>query len=62
MKILTWNCNGAFWKKFEELSLLDADILVIQECENPKECSHLAYKKWVNNFLWIGENKNTELA
>jgi exonuclease III len=43
MKIITWNCNGAFRKKFESLVSIDADILVIQECEDPAESKDKKY-------------------
>lgn len=58
MKIITWNCNGAFRKKFESLVDEDADILVIQECENPAETKDLNYKNWASNYLWVGDSKN----
>ncbi len=35
MKIVTWNCAGAFRRKYGTLAHFDADILVIQECEDP---------------------------
>ena len=35
MKIISWNCNGAFRKKFSKILDFDADIHVIQECEDP---------------------------
>jgi exonuclease III len=54
MKILTWNCNGAFRKKYHLLQDYDADILLIQECENPKTCADNAYTLWAKNHLWIG--------
>jgi exonuclease III len=62
MKVVTWNCNGAFRKKYEALDELNADILVIQECENPSQCSDAKYKSWANNYLWIGDNKNKGLG
>ena len=62
MKILTWNCNGALRNKFESLLEFNVDIYVIQECENPNETKHLAYKKWAENYLWIGDNKNKGLG
>ena len=62
MKIITWNCNGAFRKKFHALLEFNADILVIQECENPKESNDLEYKNWANNYLWIGDSKNKGLG
>ena len=33
IKIVSWNCNGKFREKFEEIVEEDADIYVIQECE-----------------------------
>ena len=58
MKIVTWNCNGAFRKKYSSLYQFDADILVIQECENPLESTNNEYIKWASNYLWIGEKKS----
>ena len=62
MKIVTWNCNGAFRKKFEIISSLNADLYVIQECEHPNESQHKKYEEWAENFIWIGDTKNKGLA
>jgi endonuclease/exonuclease/phosphatase family metal-dependent hydrolase len=61
MKIVTWNCNGGFRNKFQEIATLEADIYVIQECENP-EHSKGGYGKWAENYLWVGENKHKGLG
>ena len=37
IKIVSWNCKGKFREKFKEMAEEDADIHVIQECENPAE-------------------------
>ncbi|MDH3355507.1 MAG: endonuclease/exonuclease/phosphatase family protein [Chromatiales bacterium] len=58
MKIITWNCNGAFRKKYHALEDEGADILVIQECEDPAR-STKAFQRWAgSSYLWSGENKN----
>nr|MBC7613897.1 endonuclease/exonuclease/phosphatase family protein [Pseudopedobacter sp.] len=62
LKIITWNCNGAFRKKFEFLDFFDSDILIIQECEDPEKSTDLEYKKWAINYLWIGDSKNKGLG
>lgn len=57
MKILTWNCNGALRKKIESLSVFDADILVVQECEDPSRSTE-EYRAWASDYLWVGTSKN----
>lgn len=57
MRIVTWNCNGALRKKYEALKGLDADILVVQECEDPAQ-SAISYAGWAGNYLWAGRSKS----
>lgn len=62
MKLITWNCNGAFRNKFKFIKEFDADIYVIQECENPELISNSEYKEFASNHVWIGDNKNKGLG
>ncbi|WP_348944534.1 endonuclease/exonuclease/phosphatase family protein [Chitinibacter sp. FCG-7] len=57
MKIISWNCNGGLRNKTYFLDQFDADILVVQECENPVYSTH-AFRDWAGQYLWHGDNKN----
>ena len=62
MKIVSWNCNGAFRKKYPLVEALQADIYVIQECEDPRQCKEPHYAEWAGNYLWTGLNKHKGLG
>ena len=54
-KIVSWNCNGKFREKFKEILEEDADIYVIQECENPAESIDEDYREFAgDNYIWTG--------
>jgi exonuclease III len=62
MKILTWNCDGAFRNKIQAIKSLQADIVVIQECEDPNQSSDESYQEFTQNGFWIGDNKHKGLG
>lgn len=62
MRLVSWNCNGALRKKLPVLQALEADIYIVQECEDPKRCTDSNYVEWAHNSLWLGENKNRGLG
>ena len=62
MRIISWNCNGRFRDKFPLIQAYDADVYVIQECENPFVRGNKSYKNFASNFLWTGENPNKGLG
>jgi hypothetical protein len=61
MKIVTWNCNGALRNKTGSLDALDADVYVVQECENPA-LANSTYQQWAGDCLWFGTSKNRGLG
>jgi exonuclease III len=57
VKIVTWNCNLQFSRKSKLVDSFDADVLVIQECENLP----VDYKPGYQLF-WQGRNQKKGLA
>ena len=62
MRVVSWNCNGALRNKAPWLQRLEADLYIIQECEDPSRCGSEAYREWAKNHAWVGTNKNRGLG
>lgn len=62
MKLITWNCQGAFRKKAEVILQQQPDILVVQECEHPDKLDFGKNMKQPNDYLWVGDNKHKGLG
>jgi exodeoxyribonuclease-3 len=58
MRLITWNCQGAFRKKADFILPLQPDILVVQECEHPNKLKFSQTNKEPNDFYWHGDNAN----
>ena len=56
MRIVSWNCNGAFRRKFDRIGTLNADVYVIQECENPATAASAEYRDWAEHYVWAGKS------
>ena len=55
MKLVTWNCQGAFRKKAEAILELKPDILVIQECEHPDKLEFNSTVPKPNDIFWYSD-------
>lgn len=62
MKIITWNCNMAFRKKFETIISLQPDVLVLQECEGEAKLAEALKDVPVNQIFWYGNNPHKGTA
>ena len=57
MKIVTCNSQRNFINSFKEIKKENADIYVIQECENPKTTKDDEYDEFASNYIWVGDNE-----
>ncbi|MDA8692524.1 endonuclease/exonuclease/phosphatase family protein [Saprospiraceae bacterium] len=62
IKIISWNCNMAFRKKYQKLVDLKPDLLVIQECENDTKLERYLETLDYNQLIWYGDNPHKGVA
>lgn len=62
MKLLGWNCNGAFRRKYQALENFNADIWVVPKSESPAYL--LRHKSPLSSAqqLWCGQNQSKGLS
>ena len=54
MRIVTWNCAGAFRKKAGQLARFEPHLVVIQECERPEKLAFAADFQ-PESACWFGD-------
>lgn len=61
MKIVSWNCGGAFYtqEKYKKIRELDADIYVICEINNPQETDE-DYNEFMKNHYYLEQKYDVE--
>jgi exonuclease III len=62
MRIITWNCKGAFARKHDAISELRPDVLILPECERLSGIPQALGSAPVRSFQWFGDNPNKGLA
>jgi len=55
MRIIEWNCQGAFRLKNKEILELQPDILIVPECEQEYKLQFGRLTPQPNDFLWYGD-------
>jgi exodeoxyribonuclease III len=56
MRLITWNCQGAFRKKIDTILTYRPDVIVVQECENLDRLVLKPSTKKPNYQYWYGDN------
>jgi exodeoxyribonuclease III len=62
MRLVTWNCNGAYRKKAGFIADYKPDLAVIQECESLEKLKFLNGLPQPSASLWFGNNPNRGLG
>lgn len=62
MKIVSWNCQGAFREKASAIAAYMPDIAVIQECECPEKLYKEKTFSRPTTIKWFGELKSKGLC
>ena len=62
MRVITWNCNMAFRKKYKQILPFKPDLLVLQECEHIDKLGEILEAMNYYQIIWHGINLNKGIA
>lgn len=55
LKIISWNCQGAFRNKYENILALKPDILIVLECEPLEHLKSCGFLNLTKDVLWYSD-------
>lgn len=58
MRIIEWNCQGAFRKKYQRILSLKPDIMIIPECEPEEKLMFGKLTPMPADFFWYSNNES----
>ncbi len=56
MKLITWNCQGAFRKKADYIISHKPDILIVPESEHPDKLGFGTLTQKPKDYYWHGDS------
>jgi len=62
VRLISWNCQGAFRKKADLILALKPDILLVQESEHPDKYILSSTSKKPDFQYWYGDNKHKGIS
>jgi exodeoxyribonuclease III len=62
MRLVAWNCNGAFHRKSAVLAALAPDVAIVSECADLEILRRKAPQFTPTGALWMGDNPGRGLA
>jgi len=62
MRLITWNCKGAFHRKHDFVAMLKPSILIVPECEHINEIAQPLGCDSIRTVKWFGDNPRKGLA
>jgi exodeoxyribonuclease III len=62
MRLVTWNCNGAYRKKAALIAAYKPDLAIIQECESLEKLKFANGLPQPSASFWFGNNPNRGLG
>jgi hypothetical protein len=62
MRIITWNCRGAFLRKHASIAALHPDVLIIPECGELSGLTQVLGCPPVRTYKWFGDNPSKGLG
>jgi hypothetical protein len=62
MRLITWNCKGAFHRKHSFAAALNPDVLIVPECERLSQLQQPLGSRPVRSLEWFGSNPRKGMA